>query len=314
MRLIDNRGESNPLLIIIIIILLIVFLPGIALLGAIAAIPIFGVLLVGGIGIWLRYNVSAKALIRFLIVIGIIGAIVGIVLGIKHVASAVKEKNRINTNIEDAIKQVEMHNYGWAIKIIEDLESEHNDSNEIREKLVTESIKNADIGSIIYFGLYDFKGNSYSKKKVIEWYVIEKEDNKLLLLSKDVEDKPFGVDYYSKDYTSNWTKSPIRDWCNLTFYNMAFNQYEKNMVLDTSHSDCGVTDKVFFLSVDEISACLEKCPDIEYPYSSWWLRTSGSTKKKIKYMKGKEIDEQEPLWMMSEHIRPALWINTESIK
>ena len=99
--------------------------------------------------------------------------------------------------------------------------------------------------------------------KDIEWYVLDRKEDKVLLFSKYVLDtKP-----YHKEYTEvTWAQSSIREWLNSTFYNVAFNDTEKNYICKTKilnndtnfdflqYGSVGgenTIDNVFLLSIEE---------------------------------------------------------------
>ena len=67
-------------------------------------------------------------------------------------------------------------------------------------------------------------------EKPIEWMVMKKERNKVLLLSKYILDvKP----YNEKCEEVTWETSDIRNWLNVKFYRTAFNNIEKEKIQTT---------------------------------------------------------------------------------
>lgn len=119
-------------------------------------------------------------------------------------------------------------------------------------------------GSTVYFGTYEQNNNTSDGKEDIEWIVLAKENNKVLLLSKDLLD----VMAFSKDKnTVTWEKSIIREWANSTFYDAAFSSQEKKSILTTSvatpknpsYGTAGsptTKDKIFLLSIQEAQTLL----------------------------------------------------------
>ena len=136
---------------------------------------------------------------------------------------------------------------------------------------IQESIKN------IKFGHYPqtAKGDILP----IEWQVLSKEENKMLVISK------YGLEARCFDSrSSNWKKSEIRKWANKEFYNEAFNEEEKK------HINSFEGNNVFLLSIDEAEKYFDNddermCKATEYAkangagvnsyngYSAWWLRS-----------------------------------------
>lgn len=116
---------------------------------------------------------------------------------------------------------------------------------------------------VVKFGKY-YKGSSSSKED-IEWIVLEKNTspdgrNYALLLSKYVLDC---VQYNTVyDYTF-WESSSIRQWVNNNFYNSAFNNTEKDSIIEMPRDNprnevypaveggSNTIDKVFLLSFAE---------------------------------------------------------------
>ncbi len=183
-----------------------------------------------------------------------------------------------------------------------------------------EAFKQAKIGDTITFGEYrQSLGYDSSDKYTflyedLRWKVIDKTDNKLLLLSEaGIDAKPFERDW--SDNEAVWEDSSLRTWLNTTFYYSAFSRPERKMLLRTYTREENsyfidelsneiyeeaVTDKVFLLSAAEAGkydviskAYLFDATDYAlsnineyYGYSRlnqhaieyyWWLRTTGST-------------------------------------
>lgn len=110
----------------------------------------------------------------------------------------------------------------------------------------------------IKFGLYPQSDTSGKNKEPIEWLVLEKDSiNKhVLLISKFIlESKSFDENKYP---TNHWTDSSIRKWLNDEFYNLAFNDCEKDNILyfdnisrEPETENQYYFDKVFLLNSDE---------------------------------------------------------------
>ena len=166
-------------------------------------------------------------------------------------------------------------------------------------------------------------GNTYKLNRIywfiyepIEWLVMEeKEDSIILLADKSLDSTHYYGPYGENDdeikikhnsglgYLSNYQLSSIRMWLNDYFYNLSFNDEEKNKILETKVNnklennskefECDDTiDKVYLLSKEEIikyfpierkmrvhptkyneinSSCLQTS------YYWYWLRTPSNT-------------------------------------
>lgn len=105
-------------------------------------------------------------------------------------------------------------------------------------------------------GAYEQDGNPDNGAETIDWIVLEETEDSLLLISRDVLDM---VPFNSSFEGTTWDDSYIRTYLNDTFYNTAFNDSEKSVILDypTTPGDVSenipeVTDKVFLLSEEEV--------------------------------------------------------------
>ena len=175
----------------------------------------------------------------------------------------------------------------------------------------------ADDFDTVIFGQYPQSRLDEKSLESIPWIVLERNDNKALLISKYIlECKSYNENYVDVD----WKNSTIRNWLNNEFYNIAFNDDEKqkiqesvvsNMIDGLIDEDNNTIDKVFLLSVDEAIKYFYKnslqdenkkavAKPTEYSkrnlgamrmmieglpkdfwfseYSLWWLRTEGEDK------------------------------------
>ena len=121
----------------------------------------------------------------------------------------------------------------------------------------------------------NYQGNA------IEWLVLDQQDGKTLLLSKDVLDAqpfddgevlPFGMQNIRNVNDVTWANCSLRTWLNGSFFQAAFSADEQGKIADTTLSDSRVnastsgsdpldqsqyhveetTDKVFLLSTREV--------------------------------------------------------------
>lgn len=109
------------------------------------------------------------------------------------------------------------------------------------------------------FGKYYI--DSSGEKKDIEWLVIEKNNNEMTLMSKYVIDN---LPYNSNGDDCTWEECSLRKWLNNEFYNMAFNEEEKNKIVAKTNTNMNnkfydldilggddTIDKVYILGVDD---------------------------------------------------------------
>ena len=170
----------------------------------------------------------------------------------------------------------------------------------------------------------------------IRWQVLAKDDNRVLIISRD------GIDAKAFDTDSNvWENSDIRTWLNDTFYKTAFNATEQEYIVSTelTTGDVVTTDKVFLLSKSEVEDYFDdnearRCKATDYAvknnalvdehgpnkgYSYWWLRSAvdkghGHNKSiSVKYVSPDGVIhnkvEQEDNIKSTYTVRPAMWVN-----
>ena len=121
----------------------------------------------------------------------------------------------------------------------------------------------------VLFGSYEQDGNIQNGKEPIEWLLLCRDDNKALLVSKHILDY---MEYsVSLDRHITWKESSLRAYANNSFYNSAFGDKDKLVILSnkymnydnpvySSSEESETIDKVAILSFDEIM----KYFDIDY--------------------------------------------------
>ncbi len=130
----------------------------------------------------------------------------------------------IDQNYKHAIDLMDSAKYSEAVGVFKSLNG-YKDSEErliqcTKYDMVTE-LNAANIGNYIKFGKYNqfkYSGN-YNTLSDIEWLVLDKKDNKILVTSRYALDcKKFNE---KEEYTT-WETCNIRSWLNDYFYNFAF--------------------------------------------------------------------------------------------
>ena len=112
----------------------------------------------------------------------------------------------------------------------------------------------------IKFGQYPQLDNNSDNIEPIEWIVLDKQGNKILLFSKYILDCKFYNDAF---WGCTWEDCSLRKWLNDDFYNKAFNNSEQKKIQDMTvinndNEDYDVEggndtiDKIFCLSIDEV--------------------------------------------------------------
>ncbi len=202
-------------------------------------------------------------------------------------------------------------------------------------------LSEAKVGDTVIFGSYEQDNNKSNGKEAVEWFVLAKEGDKVLVISRYALDCP---QYNTSTTKVTWETCSLRKWLNGTFISSAFNSDEQAMIqsvkvpadknpsYSTSPGE-DTTDQVFLLSISEVNKYFDsdearKCVPTEYAidlgaYPSridnvngkatcfWWLRSPGIDSK---YAASVEPDGSVHhggfgVYSSSHGVRPALWIN-----
>ena len=202
----------------------------------------------------------------------------------------------------------------------------------------TETLKTAKVDDIVYFGAYEQDNDKSDGKEAIEWLVLAKKENKLLVISKYALD----CQMYNTDYTDvTWESCTLRTWLNDEFLNEAFSADERSYIAQTTvtadenpeyDTDPGndTKDKVFLLSIDEVeeyfsSDDARQCEPTDYAVANgayesdsgdcwWWLRSPGDSQYDAAgvYGDGSVSHYGDYVDCDIDAVRPALWINLDS--
>lgn len=112
---------------------------------------------------------------------------------------------------------------------------------------------------LLIFGTYEQDNNSNNGKEAIEWIILDKTDDSMLIISKYALDQ---VKFNETLEDVTWENCTLRTWLNEEFLNMAFTADEQTRILDTAviaednptHGTDGgndTVDKLFLLSISE---------------------------------------------------------------
>lgn len=178
------------------------------------------------------------------------------------------------------------------------------------------------VGDIYRFGSYLQQSN---QPEAIEWIILEKEGDELLLISKYALDvQP----YHTEQEAVIWKDCSLREWLNTTFLNTAFDERAQEHILETEvvdHVEADTIDKVFLLNAEEIkkyyeagtlggtekTAYTEKLNIYSAgDYVQWWLRTIGkkSSHAATAYGNLSIYEEGENVNRTKIGVRPVVWV------
>ena len=211
---------------------------------------------------------------------------------------------------------------------------------EIRS-IPVKDLKEAKAGDIVTYGTYEQDGDYDNGKEAIEWIVLDKQDGKLLLISRYALAE---MSYDYKDEEVTWEKCSLRKWLNGIFVKEAFTDKEikhiptakvtadKNPKYDTAPGN-DTEDQVFLLSILEVEKYFKiktgderNCYPTEYAmitqefghddYFFWWLRSPGQDGDRAVAIQN-NVDVRFSCGGLGVGytygcVRPALWVDLES--
>lgn len=239
----------------------------------------------------------------------------------------------ISNKYDRAVALMESGDYDSARPLFEGLH--YKDSDERETQCRIEIAKTKGVGDEVILGTWEQDGNEENGRENIEWLVLEKRDNRMLLISdKCLAQK----EYNSADSDVTWETCSLRKWMNSEFINSIFNAKEKEIIQETYlpadknprfDTDPGnaTTDRLFLLSVPEVekyfpSDDAKDCRAIgsvsSYNYVGWWLRTPGYDQSSAMYVGAVfnkidyiGVDADDNIIGLPICVRPAMWISLE---
>ena len=190
-------------------------------------------------------------------------------------------------------------------------------ANSIYTKYKIEKLRDANIGDSFMFGKMEQDNVIDNGTEEIEWIVLDKKDDAVLVISKYcLEFFPYEATIGQK-YDVTWKNSTARAWLNGDFYNDSFNSDEKSFIAATKISL--ENDYLFLLNVEETEKYFPTKSsrlaqyifrEQKSSYCTWALRSNGSYSSNpsdVSYTG--EIRESGLNHEMNQGIRPALWID-----
>lgn len=216
---------------------------------------------------------------------------------------------------------------------------------EEKERRWQAQLKNAAIGSYVTFVTYEQDNNLTNGNEDIEWLVLARENNRLLIISRNALDsKP----YNTEDVSVTWETCTLRTWLNQDFLNTAFSSEEQAMIPTVTvkaekkaergpNPGNDTQDKVFLLNDPEVELYfpdrnMRTCDQTAYlaaqmavermigygsksmprvgHYAGWWLRGPGEHSRE----NASNVDNEgyiNECYVNKDNyltVRPAIWI------
>ncbi len=205
---------------------------------------------------------------------------------------------------------------------------------------ITFDFTGSDVGDYITFGKYEQDNDLSNGKEELEWLVIDKTEDKILVISKYVLDC---IPYSDSATDITWELSPLRRWLNKDFIADAFAYEEEREILispvtaqKSKYSKCdpGKTtkDRVFILDTTETIKYMDSysarvCKATPYAIARgvyvasgefegnalWWTRSPGSKYQDYAANIGVDGEIFHYGYKVTEPdigVRPVIWIKT----
>lgn len=195
------------------------------------------------------------------------------------------------------------------------------------------------VGETFTFGIFQQEKGAGAEKKPIEWQVLKKEAERILVISKyGLEPRPYSMEIKN----GVWENSDIRKWLNHNFYEEAFNEEEKKKIRQTLVKARGNTgtgqnfghdtkDKIFLLDIEEaeklfLSEEERQCKPTEYAVKQraymnsyngncwWWLRSPVTNDGYTAIVNNNGFVSRNGVLLYDEHsvVRPAMWLDAKA--
>lgn len=231
---------------------------------------------------------------------------------------------------------IEQGKYEAAYRLLNGLD--YKNSEELREDIKPQyqisRLSSAEVGSYVSFGAYEQNNDLSDGAEDIEWLVLAKDGERVLVVSKYALDcQPYNEKYAEVA----WDNCSLRAWLNDAFLNSAFTGREQAMIpsvsvgLDTDPiyvvPGRVTTDKIFLLSITEAreyfaSDSARRCRGTAYCYERgavkhdngncwWWIRSQGNYSYNGSFFRsdGSYFHYGQHVDYKLVAVRPAMWID-----
>ena len=188
------------------------------------------------------------------------------------------------------------------------------------------------VGDLIKVGSYEQDNDLTNGKEPISWRVLKVQGDEALVVSdKALDHQPYDTAEEDKKYF--WSKCSLRDWLNKEFYEEAFTEEERALIVSTETSGILIRpgsglaqeetyDYIFCLYKDEILGSMYAVTE-PTPYAEsrgvvranedncgYWLRGSGESNAPVMQPGGEKASTATADNMFAG-VRPAMWIKLQ---
>ncbi len=237
-----------------------------------------------------------------------------------------------------AVALIGSGDYEAAYDLLEGLDYKDSTTilNSIKPEYKRILLSRAQPGAEVLFGVYEQDNNATNGKEDIEWLVLARDGDRVLLVSKYALDCQ---QYKTESAYVTWETCSLREWLNETFLKEAFSEGEQAMIPSVTvnaeknpyyRTSAGnsTMDQVFLLSITEAkeyfsSNSLRTCKGTEYCYARgaykdgsgecwWWLRSPGRNNYNASGVDEDGLINSGDVSSRGGVVRPALWVDLES--
>ena len=245
---------------------------------------------------------------------------------------------------EQAAQYLQAGDTRSAVCLLQRLPADDPQAKEKLAEIAADSLKEAEPGNTVYFGSYEQDNVTEDGKEPIEWVVLAKDGNRIMLLSGKVL---LYKQFQENDMPVNCDSCTLRAWLTGEFYNEAFSSEEQQRIpAVTVRAEANpllaqrsvrlkagddTEDKVFLLGYAEAGTYVETVDFRDFGTTvyadatnpgvisvGWWLRTSGDALTKHtnadrtfgtdRVLNDCDFGIDNELW---SGVRPAIWIITD---
>ena len=245
---------------------------------------------------------------------GPVAVIAAIVAVIVIAALAVLAKLFIIPQVQynNAVSLRDAGKYSESIEAFAAL-GDYSDAAAQREQIIASHPELSEIGDTITFG----QGNA-------EWIILDKQDGKLLLLSKYCVARRA---YNAQRESVTWETSDIREWLNGSYLEVTFSDLELPRIIEQTNVNANnpqfdtaggndTQDKIFLLSIDDVEKYFPEPADriatMADGSAAWWLlRSPGSGARNACFVDFDGTIDMSGHSVLHVYgaIRPAVWVN-----
>lgn len=184
---------------------------------------------------------------------------------------------------------------------------------------VKETMADAEVGDAVVFGSYEQDGKQGSAEP-IEWIVLEKQEDKLLLISRYCLDT---VSYNDERSTVAWSDSSLYAWLNGEFLNNAFSADEASSVLENGGARASMLSAEEALKYYEYDSwrvaaatdyAVSKGARVQDGKSWWWLTDAGEIEGSASYIHFDGTIRKQGF--AADYnlvaVRPVIWVSADT--